>query len=125
MQRHTAWKRPLGAVRAITACALLTLVGSARAESVQGFLHCTPKTDGEFSTTHEIVLYFDKADVDDWPYTLASKPDSFVLAGPTNTVADMLNPSSQIIINRITGEYLILNGFAPESGTCVKVQRKF
>jgi hypothetical protein len=80
---------------------------------------------GESLAAHEIVLYADKGDMDDISYVLERKADSFVLRGPIKTAADLLNPPSLIIINRITGEYLILNGYTPESGICVKAQPRF
>jgi hypothetical protein len=110
--------------RLTTICAAVAISAPAYAESPQGYLHCTPTT-GEFSVSREIVLYSHTAEVNDLSYTLRIKPDSFVLEGPIKIVADMLAPSSQIIINRITGQYLILNGQQPESGECIKVQRKF
>jgi hypothetical protein len=110
--------------RLIIVCAAITLGAPAHAESPRGYLHCTPTT-GEFSVSREIVLFSQTAEVNDLSYTLHIKPDSFVLEGPIKKVADMLAPSSQIVINRITGQYVILNGRQPESGECVKVQRKF
>lgn len=111
--------------RFITICAVIAISGPAYAEPPKGYLHCTPATTGIFHTAHEIVLYSHTADVDDLSYALRTKHDSFVLEGPIKIAADMLAPASQIVINRITGQYLILNGREPQSGECIKVQRKF
>jgi hypothetical protein len=112
--------------RFITICAVVAINGSAYAETPKGYLHCT-SAKAIFGGVHEIVLYSRTADVDDLSYTLQTKYDSFVLEGPIKIVADMLTPESQIVINRVTGEYFISNrqGTEPESGECIKAQRKF
>lgn len=110
---------------------LLAILAARRgnaAEIPQEYLHCRSK-DPILTLEHEVVLYADRAEVDDLPYAIESKPDSFVLDGPIRTVADQIEPPSKMVINRITGAYLIVQRgeaiISSEAGYCIKVKPKF
>ena|SRR5208282_1311440 len=105
---------------------LLSVTCSVHAETPKLFLQC--KTTEEFlPITHVIVVYSLVATLDDVPYNLETNPDSFFLKAPPKIVADMLDPSTQIVIDRTTGAYYIFGRDVKkaEYGICEKTEPKF
>ena len=115
----------LNAMRSIVLI-LLALTCSAQAETPKLFLQCD-QTAHFLPITHIVVLYSQIATVDDIPYNLETKDNSFLLKAAPKIVADMLDPSPQIIIDRTTGGYYIFGRSVklPEFGTCEKTKPKF
>ncbi|HEV2561105.1 MAG TPA: hypothetical protein VGT78_03100 [Rhizomicrobium sp.] len=112
------------------AAILSTDAHGAAAEVPKKFLHCEGSAYGE-TVTHDVVLYSHTARFDGQNYGLVVTDDSYLLNGPIVIVADMIAPKTQVVIDRITGEYAITvfgkeeaDYSRPHDKGCIAVRRR-